>query len=135
MDPSSVMDRFNADVIQPMYETIDLSTRSASQAKAEVNILEKELDRIESEIKKLSRKVNQSPPPVPEAPPAELSPEQKQIADNLQRCLTMSSRMTACTIDSDCRLLCGGVVLKPGNSLTTLQANWDLIDTVTGADA
>ena len=129
-----VLETFTSDVVGGVYDTIDLTTRYHSAKSSQVAALEAEYREVTARIHELRRRLTKSPPPMQEAE-GELTEDQKQRADNLQRCLTMSGRMTACQFDTQGRLTCGGVALKPGDRFDSLQANWDLIDTVTGADA
>jgi hypothetical protein len=134
-ETSKVADTFMAGVVSGVYDTVDLTTKASIAALERAKALEEEYRAISSRIDTAKRNLQLSPPPVEELPPAQLSADQQFRAENSQRCLTMCSRMTACQIDSQNRVVCGGVVLKPGNTFEGLQANWDLIDTVTGADA
>ena len=135
MDSAKVFDKLNLQIVQPAYDIIDLTTRKASEALTDADNLEANLSKVRIQISDIQKNLQKSPPPLEDTQLVELSAEDRRQAENLKRCLAISSRLTACTIDSDGRLGCGGVRLKSGGTGTELQANWDLLDTVTGADA
>ena len=140
IEANRILDTFRSTVVSNVYDAIDLGTREAVERMTRAEKLQVELTATENEVAELRRRLGRSPPPLAESdqPAACLSAEQRQRADNLEKCLTMCSRMSACQVDAGSGrhgLVCGGVSLKPADSFEGLQANWDLIDTVTGADA
>ena len=141
-DPTAgVLDSFRAQISSSVYETVELATRVPFRLKEELNRVNEEIAQTVAEIEELRAELSSGRPSVmvSDLPKAELSVEQKTKADVLARCLNMTARMTACTCtnqaDGSIRLMCGGMLLRPGDTFDGLQANWDLIDTATGADS
>lgn len=140
IETNRILETFKSSVVSNIYDAIDNTTRQAVEQMTRTEELQVEVYAIESEIAELRRRQGRSPPPRNESDQASaaLSSEQHQRAENLDKCLMMCSRMTACNVDvgnGGNGLVCGTVSLKPGDMFDSLQANWDLIDTVTGADA
>ena len=141
-DPTAgVLEAFRTQISSPVYETVDLATRVPFRLKEELERVNQLIAQTVSEIDELKAELSSGRPSVmvSDLPKAELTNEQKMKADVLARCLNMTARMTACTCtnqaDGSIRLMCGGMQLRPGDTFEGLQANWDLIDTVTGADS
>ena len=122
-EASKLKEEFLSAVVGSVYDAVDMTCREPLEKLK--NIIAKK-----QEISQLSH----SPSATPQTA-ATLSETQIRRAQDLQKCLNICSRLTATQSDSQGRLVSGGVVLKNGNSFDGLQANWDLIDTVTGADA
>ena len=141
-DPTAgVIDTFRAQISSSVYETIELTTRVPFRLREELSRVNEQIAQTLAEIEELRAELSSGRPSVviSDLPRAELSGEHKSKADVLARCLNMTARMTACTCsnqpDGSIRLMCGGMVLRPGDTFEGLQANWDLIDTATGADS
>jgi len=141
-DPTAgVLDAFRAQISSSVYETVELATRVPFRLKEELSRVSDEIMQTINEIEELKAELDSGKPSVvaSDLPRAELTGEQKTRADVLARCLNMTARMTACTCanqpDGSIRLMCGGMLLRPGDTFEGLQANWDLIDTATGADS
>ena len=141
-DPTNgVLEAFRAQISSSVYETVELATRVPFRLQEELDNVNEEIIGTMAEIEELKAELSSGRPSVvvSDLPKAELSGEQKIKADVLSRCLTMTARMTACSCstqpDGSIRLMCGGMLLRPGDTFEGLQANWDLIDTATGADS
>ena len=141
-DPTTgVLETFRSQISSSVYETVDLATRVPFALKEELNRVQKEIADTVAEIEELCAELNSGRPSVmiQDLPKAQLTEEQQKRADVLARCLNMTARMTACSCadqaDGSIRLMCGGMLLRPGDTYEGLQANWDLIDTATGADS
>ena len=134
---TSVLETFRVSVAHKVYDVVEAATAVPQNLKEEVELLKTELADARSRIQILKDGPTETCPtvaPVMTLDPV-LTPELEVRAEHAKKCLTMCSRMTACTIDGADRLVCGGVLLRPGSTPDEIQANWDLIDTVTGADA
>lgn len=134
-DTTAIKETFLNSVVGGIYDSIDLSTKQALCKLEEQKFLERAYANIGQETQRQRSQLSASPPIPEQQPIARLSDDQENHAENLRRCLNMCSRLTACPIDPQGRLTCGGVVLKDSTTFDGLQANWDLIDTVTDADA
>jgi hypothetical protein len=139
IEANRILETFKSSVVSNIYDAIDNTTRQAVERMTRAEELQVEVYAIKSEIAELRRRLGRSPLlEASDQPSAALSSEQHQRADILDKCLTMCSRMTACQVDvgnGGNGLVCGTVSIKRGDMFDRLQANWDLIDTVTGADA
>lgn len=127
------MEKFQTVVSGSVYDIVDLSTQIPRQKKTELEILNSDISKLEHGIEKLKLKFKQ--PVEIDQPLAELSLENAAKAEFLKKCLSVCPRMTAVQLNTEGRLVCGGVVLKQGDTAENIQANWDLIDTCTGADS
>jgi len=140
-DPTSgVLEDFRSVISNAIYDTVDLSTKVSHKLRSELDKVNAELESARAEIASLKAQLLSScGPSLEDFPAPELSLEQKNKADVLSRCVNMTARMTACQCvnqtDGSIRLMCGGMMLKPGDTFDGLQANWDLIDTAVGADS
>lgn len=141
-DPTAgVLEAFRTQISSSVYETVDLATRVPFRLNEELQRVNELIAQTAAEIEELKAELSSGRPSilVSDLPKAELTSEQKTKADTLARCLNMTARMTACTCtnqaDGSIRLMCGGMLLRPGDTFEGLQANWDLIDTATGADS
>jgi len=132
-EASKLKEEFLVAVVGSVYDAVDMTCREPLEKVNKLNSLKLELKNIIAKKTEISQ-LSHSPSATPQTA-ATLSETQIQRAQDLQKCLKICSRLTATQSDSQGRLLSGGVVLKNGNSFDGLQANWDLIDTVTGADA
>ena len=133
-DSKDIQKEFNELVVSDVFDIVDLATRAPVQQSEAIDSLRTERASLLARLDTLKVRLQQADPVAPH-PAATLSPRTQAAAANLQRCLIMCNRMTSSAIDSDGRLLCGGIPLKSVTSANVLQANWDLIDTITGADA
>ena len=129
------IENLRSNLSSAVYDTVDKATKLSSEKKAELETLQSELRLTLIEIETLEEELVTQKIPQLELPQANLTSVQKEKAEVLGRCLKMASQMTACNSDGTTRLTCGNVVLKSGDTFEGLQANWDLIDTITGADA
>jgi hypothetical protein len=130
-----IKEHFLTSVVGGVYDTLDLITTNPLQKIDDLNKLQTQYNDINNLRAELANRLRASPPPSSDLQSARLTASDENRAEILQKCLNMSSRLSACQIDSQGRLMSGGVALKDGSRFEGLQANWDLIDTVTGADA
>lgn len=136
VEASSVIENLKENVSNKVYDAVDSATKVPLALAEEEKKLRAELTATLNRLSQAKRELAASPPSSRSVgDSAVLSGELQAKADELKKCLAMSARMTACQLDSNERLICGGVTLRPGITADELQANWDLIDTVTGADA
>ena len=134
---NDVLENFKTNVAYRVYDAVEAVTSVPLRLKSEAQSLEKELAEVRSRIKALEQGTVDGPVMANEPirlDPA-LTPDMEVRSENAKKCLTMCSRMTACQAEGTDRIICGGVVLRAGTTADEIQANWDLIDTVTGADA
>jgi hypothetical protein len=136
VESREVLENLRENVSGKVYDAVDAATKVPIALQQEVDKLKAELAATVSKIHQAQRQLIQSPTTkVSFGEPAVLSEDLQLKSEGLKKCLAMSARMTACQLDANERLVCGGVFLRPGSTADELQANWDLIDTVTGADA
>ncbi len=132
------VENLSTGIATKIYDTVDVSLQRTLGKKSEVDALKSQLVELNYSIEKLKRELQSDSLPEVEFNPPELSEEQVLRAMNLAKSVEMVSRLTAtsCVQQSDgsYRIMCGNFMLKPGVSYDGLQANWDLIDTATGAD-
>ena len=133
-DSKDIRREFDDSVVSDVYNIVDLATRSPVEQSQATDSLRNERTRLLMRVDKLNAWLQQENTEAP-TPPATLSPRAQSKSANLQRCLIMCNRMTSSVIDAEGRLLCGGIHLKSVTTANVLQANWDLIDAITGADA
>ena len=136
VEASSVLENLKENVSNKVYDAVDSATKVPLALAQEEKRLRAELASTLNRINQLKRELATSPPTSRSlGDSAVLTGELQARAEGLKKCLAMSARLSACQLDSNERLVCGGVTLRPGITADELQANWDLIDTVTGADA
>lgn len=128
-----IFEKFQAEISNSVYDTVDLATKIPNQLEKNLASLESAVNKSKQEIERL--KLAFSQPTRIDQQRAELSADERDQADFLNKCVAVCPRLTACQLNTEGRLVCGGVALKPGDSAENIQANWDLIDTCTGADA
>ena len=130
-----VLDFFVTGVVSEIYNSVDVATKLSISVQDRRRVLEARYDSVRMQMESIRQNLELGPPQPQEQPQARLPSDHELRSENAQRCVTMCSRMTVCNSDPNKRLVCGGVVLRAGHTFENLQANWDLIDTVTGADA
>ena len=128
-----MLDNFHTDIAAPVYDVVELATKVPLEKRAQIAKTDAEIRKVKIQIEALKNRFDQAA--VVDQQIAQLSQAQILKAQFLQNALAACPRMTTCQLNAEGGLLCGGVVLKSGDSRENLQANWDLIDTVTGADA
>lgn len=129
----SILEDFRDNVVNRLHDVVDLTTKGTLNKLHDLDALRAQLAELRGKIQ-VSHEHLETPIST-EVTNASLNANQEARASNAQRCLAMCARMTSCVVDSSSRLTCGSIQLKQGDCATELQANWDLIDTVTGADA
>jgi hypothetical protein len=130
---ASILDDFRDNVVNRLHDVVDLTTKGTLNKLHELDVLKAQLAELRGKIQTSHQQL--TAPISTEVTYASLNAHQESRASNAHRCLAMCARMTSCAVDSSSKLTCGSIQLRQGDSVTELQANWDLIDTVTGADA
>ncbi len=133
--PDTILEDFRVGVSNKVYDAVETAMATPSELLDECRRLEDELAATLAKIQAAQRELDKTPEDsFPNQNPS-LPAELHQKAEDVKKCLNLCMRMTSCTIDPNGKFTCGGVQLKAGAIASDLQANWDLIDTVTGADA
>jgi hypothetical protein len=133
------IENISSNIASLVFDSAELTTRRAIDKKAEVERLRDELAETRNRIENIRALLESSTssPNVEFEPPA-LSGDQSEYASSLSKSVAMLASLTASNphyqSDGTFKMVCGNIPLKSGATFEGLQANWDLIDTATGAD-